>query len=163
MTQIEVANRQSRLDVDPSRLTRACQQIVAASTAKFAEISLVVVDDEEMHQLNRDYLDHDYTTDVLSFALDEPPAGIVAEVIVCTGVAQREAERLGVEPHDELLLYVVHGTLHLVGYRDKTPDDIAAMRAAEQHWLATLGIADDRLRRLEVSADDHMTLGESLR
>ncbi len=123
----------------------------------------MVVDDQEMQRLNRDYLGHDYTTDVLSFALDDSPAGIVGEVIVSTGVAEREAQRLGVDPHDELLLYVIHGTLHLVGYRDKAPDDVAAMRAAEQHWLATLGIADECLRRLEVAADDHMTLGESLR
>jgi probable rRNA maturation factor len=163
MTQIEVANRQARLAVDPSRLAHACEQIVSDSAVEFAEISPVVVDDDEMQRLNRDYLDHDYTTDVLSFALEDSPAGIVGEVIVCTGVAEREAARLGVDPHDELLLYVIHGTLHLVGHRDKAPDEVAAMRAAERHWLATLGIPADRLQRLAVTAEDNMTLGESLR
>lgn len=163
MIHIEVANRQSRLEVDISRLTHACEQILSATAHTTAQISLAVVDDDLMQQLNRDHLAHDYTTDVLSFPLDDSPAGLVGEIVVCAGVAEREARRLGVDPQDELLLYVIHGTLHLAGYRDKDPEDAAAMRKAEQHWLAALGIPPDHLARLSVVADDNMTIGESLR
>lgn len=163
MTQVEVANRQTRLAVDSARLVQAAEQIVAHRGWQQADISLVLVEDAEMRRLNRQHLDHDYTTDVLSFVLDDSGGTLVGEVIVCTDVALREAERRGNDPGDELLLYVIHGLLHLVGYGDKSPGDAAAMRVSEQYWLATLGVPPDRLARLEVETDEAAILGEELR
>lgn len=163
MTQVDVANRQTRLAVDYARLIRAAEEIVAHRGWAEADISLVLVEDDEMRRLNRQHLDHDYTTDVLSFVLDDSGEALVGEVVVCTDVALREAKRRGNDPRDELLLYVIHGLLHLVGYRDKSPGDAAAMRVAEQYWLATLGVPADRLARLEVETDVTATLGEELR
>jgi probable rRNA maturation factor len=163
MIQVEVANRQSRLVIDSSRLVNAGEQILAASGWHAADVSIVLVDDEQMQRLNREYLSHDYTTDVLSFVLDDTGEVLSGEVIVCTEVAQREAIQRGSDPRDELLLYTIHGLLHLVGYRDKQPSDAARMRVAEEHWLVAMGVPRERLPHLSVATDDPVPSGERLR
>jgi probable rRNA maturation factor len=162
--EVDVANRQTRplADLAP-RAEQAARLIVAEGGWPAAQISLVVVADEEMRQLNRQHLQHDYTTDVLSFVLDDSPEMLIGEIVVCSDVAHREGARRGASPDDELLLYVVHGLLHLIGFRDKTPSDRTAMRAAEQYWLTQLGVPEETRLRLEVDAEGTAYLGEQLR
>jgi probable rRNA maturation factor len=102
-------------------------------------VSVAIVDDPTIHRLNRQFLEHDYPTDVLSFALAEPPR-VEGEIIASIDTARREAAEAGWAPEDELLLYAVHGALHLVGYRDKTSAEAAVMRTAERSVLARLGV-----------------------
>jgi len=64
---------------------------------------------------------------------------VAAEVIVNTALARDEAEKRCKDPIDELLLYVVHGVLHLGGYRDETDEERRRMRAAERDVLSKLG------------------------
>ncbi len=106
------------------------------------EISIAIVDDQNMKALNRQYLDHDYATDVLSFVMELDPASnrLDGQLIVSADTAQRVAEELQVPLDDELLLYVVHGMLHLVGLRDNEPQSAAVMRAAEANYLARFGV-----------------------
>jgi probable rRNA maturation factor len=106
------------------------------------EISIAIVDDARMHELNRQYLAHDYPTDVLSFVLerDEEAKSLDGEIVVSADYAAREAPRYGWTASDELLLYVIHGALHLVGHDDQSPDSKAAMRAVETVVLARLGL-----------------------
>jgi probable rRNA maturation factor len=139
---IEIADQQSALTLDFKRLIQAARQVLAAAGIKSGEISIAVVSDERIHELNRQYLEHDYPTDVLSFVLDhEPAAGrLDGEVIVSADYAAREAERFGWTGDDELLLYVIHGCLHLAGHDDQTPAGQAAMRAAETQHLARFGL-----------------------
>ena len=101
-------------------------------------LSVVLVADSEMHALNREHLGHDYPTDVLSFPLAPAPQ-LVGEVICSVDTARREARARGHAPADELLLYLVHGCLHLVGYDDHVPAARRRMRAAERRWLKSLG------------------------
>lgn len=106
-----------------------------------ASISVAVVDDPTMHELNRQYLAHDYPTDVLSFALlDEPPQRLEGQIIVSVDTAAACAADAGWSAADEVLLYVIHGTLHLAGHDDHSPEAAAAMLAAEAAALAELGI-----------------------
>ena len=93
---------------------------------------MAAVDDRTIHQLNRRYLDHDYPTDVLSFVLEEGPGTVEGEIIVSGDTAAASAPGYGWPAQDELLLYVIHGMLHLVGYDDKSPADAARMRQAER-------------------------------
>ena len=95
-----------------------------------------------MHELNRQYLEHDYPTDVLSFVLefDETSKSLDGEIIVSSDYAAREAARYGWTANDELLLYVIHGCLHLVGHDDTTPAAKRAMREAEVRLLAGFGL-----------------------
>ena len=107
-----------------------------------SEISIAIVDDPTIRMLNKQYLDHDYETDVISFALDyqESTGELVGQLIVSTDTAQRMANEFGGNMQDELLLYVVHGTLHLVGYDDKDPSVVDEMRDAEKKYLAAFNV-----------------------
>jgi probable rRNA maturation factor len=173
---ISVADEQSRLAVDAAQLTAAVESVIAASDYDSGSVSLAVVDDPTIHQINRQYLDHDYPTDVLSFVLEDRLPYLEGELVVSTDTATQSAAEYGWDAQSELLLYVIHGALHLVGYRDKTPEEIAKMRAAEQLHLAALGVAppEDLTRKSspdkkspdknstdENSTDENSTDGES--
>jgi len=138
---IEIADeRQSPLD--SARIEKAVRAILEGAGVREAEISIAVVDDARMHALNRRYLDHDYPTDVLSFVLeqDQQRRSLEGQIIVSWEYAAREAPRYGWSADDELLLYTIHGTLHLVGHDDTTSEAQAAMRAAEAKYLRAVGI-----------------------
>ncbi len=101
--------------------------------------SISVVDDATIHRLNRQHLQHDWPTDVISFVFDAGPT-VNGEVIASWDTAQRLSVAAQWPPHDELLLYVVHGLLHLAGMDDRDPSGQAAMRAVEQEYLAAAKI-----------------------
>jgi probable rRNA maturation factor len=152
---IDLANQQQALPVDRTQLVRLVRTVLAAEGVTAAEISLAVVDDATMHRLNRQYLDHDWPTDVISFALEDrsetgPPAPdgalpsptryVEGEVIVSSEMALRTADELGCAAADELCLYVVHGLLHVCGYDDQEEADRLTMRERERTHLQKLGI-----------------------
>ena len=136
-----VANEQASLAIDEERLIAAARTILAESEYPSATVSIAVVDDPTIHALNVQYLKHDYPTDVLSFVLEASPECVEGELVVSTDTAIREAPEAGWTASDELLLYVIHGTLHLVGYDDHEPADQVEMYAAEAHYLQRMGLA----------------------
>jgi probable rRNA maturation factor len=136
---IDIANQQACLPVDRVRWRRAVRAILKDASITRARISLAVVDDPTMARLNEQFLDHKGPTDVLSFVLDKSEGFVDGEVIVGAETALRESPRYGATPSDELLLYVVHGTLHLVGYDDTTVATRRKMRKREQEVLQALG------------------------
>jgi probable rRNA maturation factor len=137
---ILVANEQATLTLQESHLIAAVQAILVDSQFATAYISIAVVDDPTIHALNVQYLQHNYPTDVLSFVLEETEDRLEGELVVSTDTALREAAEAGWSPQDELLLYIIHGMLHLVGYDDHAPADQVEMYAAEAHYLQALGI-----------------------
>jgi probable rRNA maturation factor len=138
---ILVANEQANLAIDESRLVAAVRTVLALSDFPSATISIAVVDDPAIHVLNNQYLHHDYPTDVLSFVLDNSTDALDGEVIVSADTAIREAVMAGWSAENELLLYVIHGSLHLVGYDDHEPSDRAEIYAAEASCLKKMGLA----------------------
>ena len=118
-----------------------------------AELSIAIVDDAEIHRVNREHLDHDFPTDVISFLYASEPSNrsgkpsrlrrgsgleIEGELVVSAQTADREAPRHGCTPPRELELYLVHGLLHLCGYDDLTPPERRIMRRREKEILAKL-------------------------
>ena len=136
---ISLANEQATHTVDEGQLIAAARAVLRDSAYSSADISLAIVDDETIHQLNRQYLGHDYPTDVLSFVLDERDGHLEGEVIISADTAASEAAEAGWPAAAEQLLYVTHGSLHLVGYRDKSTADAEQMRAAEKRYLSEFG------------------------
>jgi probable rRNA maturation factor len=136
---VDVTN-ETDAEVDGVRLEAGVRAALADLGSRQATISVAVVDDEAMHELNRRFLQHDYPTDVLSFTLEDDADRLEGEIIVSRDTAQRFAAEAGWSVEDELLLYVVHGALHLAGHRDKSPADEAAMRLAEATVLDRLGV-----------------------
>lgn len=140
MLQIDIANEQRVLKLDRRRVRAAARRVLETHGVKSAEISLAIVDDPAIHELNKRWLEHDYPTDVISFVLEQSDGRLEGEVIASAETAARLADEFGTPPHDELLLYVVHGLLHLVGFDDRSAAAAREMRAQEESILRELGV-----------------------
>ncbi|HCP84188.1 MAG: rRNA maturation RNase YbeY [Rhodopirellula sp.] len=137
---VRISNEQQTHPIDENRLIDAVNLITHDAGITQGSVSLAVVDDPTIHELNVQYLQHDYPTDVLSFVLERDEAMLDGEVIVSADTAAEDAKTYGWNANDELLLYVIHGTLHLVGFNDKTPDDQAEMHEQEAKYLLKFGL-----------------------
>jgi probable rRNA maturation factor len=145
MLQAVFTNRQTDLSISRPRIVKAAR-IAADEKWTRGELSVVVVSGEEMCSLNLRHTGRVGQTDVLAFCLEDPdmPDDAVGEVIVNASLAAEEAERRGIDALDELMLYVVHGVLHMAGYDDQSTGDRRRMYAREKQVLGSLGIADIR-------------------
>ncbi len=140
MIQVDITNRQRRLPIDRPRLEAAVRRAIEQAGRKSAEVSLAIVNDATIAELHGRYLDDPTPTDVLSFPLERDAEHLDGEVIASAETALRAAARYGWTPADELLLYVVHGVLHLAGYHDGTPEQRKRMRKQERAVLAHFGL-----------------------
>jgi probable rRNA maturation factor len=113
-----------------------------------SEVSVSFVDDQYIHQLNRDYRGVDRPTDVLSFAMDEGEemptvagmAHMLGDIIISLETAERQALEYGHAFERELAFLAVHGALHLLGYDHQEEAETKEMRAKEGSILSELGI-----------------------
>lgn len=137
---IEIHNQQTTLAVDETRLRAAATSVLEEGGITDGVVNVAVVDDARIRELNRQYLNHDYATDVLSFVLEQSEGALEGEIVVSADTARATAARFGWRPADELLLYVIHGALHLIGHDDQSPESLAAMRVCEADHLARFGL-----------------------
>lgn len=113
-----------------------------------AEVSVRVVDADEIQALNRDYRDKDRPTNVLSFPagpVTGMPGGepvLLGDIVVCASIVHAEAAEQGKTDTDHWAHMLVHGTLHLLGFDHVLDEDATTMEALEARILASLGIAD---------------------
>ncbi len=110
--------------------------ITAREGVSVSDLDVAVVDRRRIAALNRRYLGRTGPTDVLSFDLAEGSGKpISAQIVVCGPVAADRARRRGLSVHRELLLYVAHGLLHLIGYEDNSRRAAAELSAREEDLL----------------------------
>ena len=102
---------------------------------KAGEIGYLFVDDEKMLEVNREYLQHDYYTDIITFDYTEGDT-INGDIVISLDTVASNAEQQGTEYNEELLRVVIHGILHLCGINDKGPGEREIMEAAENKALA---------------------------
>ena len=114
---------------------------VRAALAAPAQITVRVVGADEGRALNRDYRGKDYATNVLTFDYEREPQ-VVADLVLCAPVVEREAAALGLALEAHYAHLLVHGTLHAQGFEHETDDEAAAMEARETEILRGLGFAD---------------------
>jgi probable rRNA maturation factor len=107
-----------------------------------AELSVALVGDSDMAKLHQQFMGIAGPTDVLTFELDHDAKGrvTVGEVIVCVPEAARQSKRRGTELKNELLLYALHGMLHLCGFDDRTARGFDRMHRAEDDILTRIGV-----------------------
>ena len=113
-----------------------------------AEISLRIVDSNEIIELNHQYRGKDYATNVLSFPTDLPPElnlPHLGDIVICAAVVEREAEEQNKPPLAHWAHMIVHGTLHLLGYDHIDDEDALVMETLEVEILQSLNIADPYL------------------
>ncbi len=141
---IPVANRQRRVKVTARDVRAVVTAVFEAEGGGEPDVSVALVNDAVIREVNREHLDHDWATDSIAFSYaDDPsPDAVSGEVVVSGETALREAEARGTDPRHELLLYVAHGTLHLLGWDDDTPARRRRMNARAADILAGLGIRE---------------------
>ena len=121
------------------RDTSAWVKAVAASYGKkVGEIAYIFVDDEEILRVNREYLQHDYYTDIITFDYTEGDT-ISGDLFISLDTVRTNAEQYGKPYEEELHRVIIHGILHLCGINDKGPGEREIMEAAEDKALAMRG------------------------
>ena len=109
---------------------------VAASYGKrVGEIAYIFVDDEKILEVNRQYLGHDYYTDIITFDYCEGDV-ISGDLFISLDTVRTNAEQVGATYEEELHRVIIHGILHLCGINDKGPGEREIMEAAEDKALA---------------------------
>ena len=104
---------------------------------KTGEIGYMFVSDEKILEVNREYLGHDYYTDIITFDYDEGGT-INGDIVISLDTVRSNAEALGKTYDEELHRVIIHGILHLCGINDKGPGEREIMEAAENKALALL-------------------------
>ena len=134
-----VADRQRRLPIPSTRLTRTAQRVLASLGRPAAEVDIAIVDDGEIRALNASHRGVRRRTDVLAFPLELTGAasGLLGQVVISADAAARQAQRVGVSWALELELLVTHGVLHLAGYDDRDPVEADVMHRRERGLLTT--------------------------
>ena len=112
--------------------------VAASYGKKVGEIAYIFVDDEEILRVNREYLQHDYYTDIITFDYTEGDT-ISGDLFISLDTVRTNAEQFGKPYEEELHRVIIHGILHLCGINDKGPGEREIMEAAEDKALALLG------------------------
>ena len=133
---VNICSSQTALRVPRKKIAALVGFVARRERVGVGEVDVAVVSGREMACLNRRYLGRAGATDVLSFDLSgAPQEGLSAQLVVCGDLAVRQAKALGVGPQRELLLYVVHGLLHVMGRTDGAAGEAAKMRARQEQLL----------------------------
>ena len=138
---ILIENQQKIIPLNTAVLRKIVQKILRHEKISRAAISFVFVTDQKIRTFNKKFLGRDYTTDVLAFDLSEKrPAGekgrsLEGDVVISATTACTNAKVFKTSPHYEIILYVAHGILHLLGFDDHSPKDIKKIRAKEQELM----------------------------
>lgn len=120
------------------RDTSAWIKAVAATYGrKVGDVGYMFVSDEKILEVNREYLGHDYYTDVITFDYDEDDI-VSGDVVISLDTVRSNAELFGKDYDDELHRVIIHRILHLCGINDKGPGEREIMEAAENKALAML-------------------------
>jgi len=141
MIQVEIADKQKQLRLSRKRLRQVVSHVLHAEGVDSAEVGIALVSDHAIQAINETYLRHVGPTDVITFPYSTPTdRPLSGEIALSTETALREAARRGHPPENEVLLYLVHGLLHLCGYDDHEPADRRVMRRQERKYLLGLEI-----------------------
>ena len=101
----------------------------------YSSISVLLVSDEDIQEVNKKYLGHDYSTDVLTFPLHQDSEPIEGEIYVSLQTTERNSKTYNNSHSSEIIRVVIHGMLHLTGYEDSTSESREEMKKKEDFYL----------------------------
>lgn len=139
--EIDVLDEQQALKIDVSSVKKIAQAALDLEGVSCDEASIVFVNEEEMCRIHGERFNDPTLTDCMSFPVDDDDDDgyrVLGDVVVCPAVAIAYTAENGGNPMEETTLYVLHGLLHLMGYRDSTTEEQKEMRQAEQRHMAHL-------------------------
>ncbi len=135
---IDIANLQKHFEIKNSKIKGTVEEVLGKE-GKDAKLSFAFVDNKEIKKLNKRYFDSDEVTDVIAFPLSNQKNVISGEIIVSVETAVYTAGKGRINIEGEILLYVVHGLLHLLGYKDDNRENSKIMHEKESRILKNLG------------------------
>lgn len=100
-------------------------------------INYIFADDEYILKVNKEYLDHDYYTDIITFPISDDPLSV--DIFISVDRVKDNAKEFGVEQEVELRRVMAHGILHIAGFKDKEEADIKLMRKEEDRAIGMFG------------------------
>jgi probable rRNA maturation factor len=142
---IAIENRQRRQKIAKVPLRKVARKILSASGCPDGELSILIVDDTMIQEINRDYLGRNHPTNVISFAMQEGEGGgiqpdLLGDVVISAETAARDASEARVRFESELYFLLLHGILHLLGYDHErgTQAEARQMQAREREIFSLI-------------------------
>ena len=136
MAKVRFHTADRRLQIPGKRQLKECiESIFAKEKRPLAAIGYIFCSDEYLLRMNREFLAHDYLTDIITFPLSPTNEPVEAEIYISIDRVKDNASELGQPYQSEILRVIFHGALHLCGYRDKMKSEIAVMRKKEDQYL----------------------------
>ena len=142
---IWIRNRQKRIPLDLRKIRRVAQRILADLAPPDAELSILLVDDAEIQELNQRYLHRDKPTNVLAFPMREGEfstlhPNLLGDLAISVETARRQSNRFGLNEMEMVVLLMIHGILHLLGYEHEGTKKGAREMAMKQKELFRFAI-----------------------
>lgn len=142
---VSLRNKQKKAAIDTNRLRRSLKRLLKELQRENGELSVLIVDDEQIRAINRDYLERDRPTNVISFAMTEGEGGnihpeLLGDIVISTETAMRDALAGDLPLMDEMEFLMIHGLLHLLGYNHENVghEEAARMKRKEQELFSLL-------------------------
>jgi len=130
---IEYGEWKGKLTI-PSGFRKVVNEIGYQERRKLGEICFIFVSEKEIVRINREFLKHDYSTDVITFG-NNMKFSAGGDIFICPEVVYLNAVNYGSDNYAELFRVMIHGILHLVGYNDRTTEERNIMREKEDYYL----------------------------
>jgi len=137
-TSIQVIFDHEDPEIDEGLVVQAVERVLHGEAVTADGLAVILTGHETVLELNREYLDHDYHTDVLAFPLSEDDETVEGELYIDLDTARERHVEFEASYQEEVLRYVIHGMLHLCGHTDDTPEGKEAMKDREDQYLAAV-------------------------
>jgi probable rRNA maturation factor len=119
------------------------EKVIREEAKTLGDLNYILTDDDSLRKLNKEFLEHDYFTDVIAFNYNEKSV-ISGEIFVSIDTVKRNSVNYNVSLRNELLRVMIHGLLHLAGYNDKSRSQEREMRRMEDKWLEEMERSDGK-------------------
>ena len=130
---IMIMNDSNHTRIPKAKITQAITRTLQGESITVADICVILLNDKKIHEMNREFLQHDYPTDVITFPLEDNP--LEGEIYISIDTAIEQARDYNVSVTQELMRLAAHGTLHLIGYDDSTDEERARMSELETLYI----------------------------
>ncbi|MCB0711151.1 MAG: rRNA maturation RNase YbeY [Ignavibacteriae bacterium] len=133
MIQVDVVNAHPTTRLQHKPFQTSVQSVLKWGKVKQAQVTVIFVDDQELLRMNREFLNHNYFTDVITFPIEDDP--LEGEIYISIDRAREQGRERSIPLYSEVSRLVIHGTLHLLGYDDGTATERQEMTRLEDQFL----------------------------